>query len=557
MIGPGALLNRRYQLNRELARGGMAVVWDARDTMLDRPVAVKTLHPQFAGDPEFLERFRREARAAAGLAHPNIVAVYDVGEDSETSSPFIVMELVDGESLKDRIRRHGPQSNADIREVGAAVASALDYAHRRGVVHRDVKPQNILIGEDGRARLTDFGIAQALAAGGLTRTGAVMGSVHYLAPELARGRPATSAVDVYGLGAVLYEMATGRVPFTGDTELAVALAHAEQPAVPPRQVNPGLAPDLEATILHAMAKSPTDRFASAGEMARALTAPVASQATSRMDAVPAAVAAAYRSAGATSAPPARPPRVAATRAQSRGTPPAAAPVRGATNGFIVLLLVLALILLALGAGFFGLASLSRDFRLPSLSAPTVAPFETPMAVVGSPSAGPTPTPAASTAPATTPTAAATPTPTVPAATPTATAPPATPTPRPIAVPNVVGRPLADARAAIEGAALSVSGVTGVNVNAPKDQVVEERPAAGSPLPPGSGVMLVVGTGQVLVPQVAGRPRNEATRLIQEAGLNARVRDVQSDRPRGTALGTVPAAGEQVPRGSEIELQVAR
>ncbi len=549
MIRPDAVLNGRYRLVRERARGGMAVVWEAHDTMLDRPVAVKTLHPQFAGDPEFLERFRREARAAAGLAHPNIVAVYDVGEDVETKAPFIVMELVEGESLKDAIRAQGPRSNADVRRVGAAVASALDYAHRRGVVHRDVKPQNILIGEDGRPRLTDFGIAQALAAGGLTRTGAVMGSVHYLAPELARGRPATPAVDVYGLGAVLYEMATGRVPFAGDTELAVALAHAEQPVVPPRQLNPQLAPDLEATILRALAKVPGDRFPSAGDMARALSSPDASQATSRMDTVPAAVAAAYASAGRPAAPGTR---VAVARSQPRPPRPAAAPARrGPTNGFIAFLLVLALILLALGAGFFGLASLSRDFRLPSLSAPTVPPLETPVAVFASPS------PTATRTPTVAATATAVPTPTTQPPTPTATVPPSTPTPRPIAVPNVVGRSLNDARAGIEGAGLTVSGVTGVNVNAPKDQVVEERPAPGTPVAPGTGVMLVVATGNVIVPQVAGRTQNEASAAIQEAGLRARVAQVQGDRPRGIALGTIPAAGEQLPRGSEIQLLVAR
>src|SRR5450631_407981 len=194
----------------------MAIVWEARDGLLDRHVAVKVLHPQFAEDPEFLERFRREARAAARLSHPNIVSIYDVGEDVEARTPFIVMELVEGGNLKDRIRRAAPLADGEIRSIGAAVASTLEYAHKRGLIHRDVKPQNVLIGEDGRPRLTDFGIAQAITSNGLTRTGAVMGSVQYLAPELARGRPATPQSDLYGLGTVLYEMATGRVPFQGE-----------------------------------------------------------------------------------------------------------------------------------------------------------------------------------------------------------------------------------------------------------------------------------------------------------------------------------------------------
>ncbi|MBV9131954.1 MAG: serine/threonine protein kinase, partial [Chloroflexi bacterium] len=196
------VLGGRYRLISEIARGGMAVVWRAEDTLLDRQVAVKVLHPQFAGDPEFLERFRREARAAARLSHPNIVPIYDVGEDG--GIPYIVMELVEGGNLKDRIRAAAPLPDAEIRSIGATLAATLDYAHHKGIIHRDVKPQNVLLGEDGRARLTDFGIAQAMASSGLTRTGAVMGSVHYIAPELVRGRTALPQSDVYSLGALLY-----------------------------------------------------------------------------------------------------------------------------------------------------------------------------------------------------------------------------------------------------------------------------------------------------------------------------------------------------------------
>src|SRR3954469_12119315 len=215
MSSPGVdrVLGGRYRLIREIARGGMAAVWEADDLLLDRRVAVKLLHAQFADEPEFLERFRREARAAARLSHPNIVPIYDVGEYGETRTPYIVMELVDGGNLKDRIRQAAPLPDAEIRTIGATLATALEYAHRRGLVHRDIKPQNVLLGEDGRPRLTDFGIAQAMASSGLTRTGIVMGSVQYIAPELVRNRAAVPQSDVYSLGVVLYEMATGRVPF--------------------------------------------------------------------------------------------------------------------------------------------------------------------------------------------------------------------------------------------------------------------------------------------------------------------------------------------------------
>src|SRR5947209_10214491 len=266
-------LGGRYRLLREIARGGMATVWEAEDTLLGRRVAVKRLHPQFEADPEFIARFRGEARAAASLAHPNIVPIYDVSDDRGPSSPYLVMELVRGGNLKEHIRAApgGSLSERETREVGAAIASALDYAHRQGIIHRDVKPQNVLLGDDGRPRLTDFGIAQAFTAtSGLTRTGAGMGSVHYLAPELARGQAASPGSDVYSLGAMLFEMATGRVPFSGETELAVALAHVEQPPPAPRALNAAISPELEAIIQRALAKSPEARFPSAASLAAAL-----------------------------------------------------------------------------------------------------------------------------------------------------------------------------------------------------------------------------------------------------------------------------------------------
>src|SRR5712691_10055467 len=275
MHSAGRMLGGRYRLIREIARGGMGTVWEAEDTLLDRHVAVKLLHPQFADEPEFLERFRREARAAARLSHPNIVSIYDVGEDVETRTPFIVMELVEGGNLKERIQRSAPLPDNEIRALGAALAATLEYAHRRGIVHRDVKPQNVLLDEDGRPRLTDFGIAQAMASKGLTRTGAVMGSVHYLAPELARGRPALPQSDLYSLGVVLYEMATGRAPFQAETDLAVALAHTEELPAAPRALNAHLGPDLERIILRSLAKSPEDRFATGGELVAELRDPPA------------------------------------------------------------------------------------------------------------------------------------------------------------------------------------------------------------------------------------------------------------------------------------------
>lgn len=554
------VLGGRYQLLREIDRGGMGVVWEADDSRLGRRVAVKLLHAQFASDPEFLERFRREARSAAALSHPNVVAVYDVGQDGAADTPYIVMELVTGESLKQRIRRLGPMADQQVREVGAVVGRALDYAHRRGVVHRDVKPENILLGDDGSPKLTDFGIAEAVAASGLTRTGAVMGSVHYLAPELARGQPATPRSDVYSLGVVLYEMATGRVPFTGDTELAIALAHVEREAPAPRAVNPSVTPALEGIIVRAMARSPEARFASAADLARALSNPTAQSATVRMPTVPQRAApAADRTAtvavSRVAAPSAGGPRRAAPR-------PGARPNKsgGSGWGLLSLLLVLAVVLVAVGVGFFGLATLSREGP-PLTAATATVPTVTPTALVAPPVVPtpsplpPTPSPTATTEPS--PSPQPSPTPAPPTATP---APTAAPTPRVVVVPDLVGRSSAQATAALQAAGLGAR-VQRVNVNGEPDTVVAQSQSPGTAVVPGSQaatIVLSVASGQVTIPDVAGKPREEALQQLLQAGFKVPVvRERKDNRaPPGAALETAPPANKVVPRGSEVELTVA-
>ena len=268
------------------------------------------------------------------------------------------MELVDGGNLKDRIREAAPLPEAEIRRIGATLAATLDYAHRQGFVHRDVKPQNVLLGEDGRPRLTDFGIAQAMASTGLTRTGAVMGSVHYIAPELVRGRQAVPQSDIYGLGVVLYEMATGRVPFEADTDLAIALAHAEETPIAPRTLNPRLSPDLEQTIMQALAKSPELRFATAAEFADALRASGASANGAAAVTRPVAATDLTRRMP-TPSPPLDPPVAAPPRRASAPVQQVtAAPQQarrltrpktrgGASNGIVGLLVAMAAVLLAL------------------------------------------------------------------------------------------------------------------------------------------------------------------------------------------------------------------
>ncbi len=255
----------RYELTHLIARGGMAQVYRAMDRQLERPVALKVLFPELSVDRTFVERFRREAQAAANLSHPNIVPVFDWGEDD--GSYFIVMEYVQGRPLSAVLRDPQRVAPRQIATIGAGVAAALAFAHRHGVVHRDVKPGNILITPDGDVKVTDFGIARAMnTEESLTQTGAVMGTAAYFSPEQAEGKGVDSRSDIYSLGVVLYEMAVGRPPFTGDSPVAVASKHVRDQPVLPREANPTVPPALEAVIMKAMAKNPDDRYGSAEEL---------------------------------------------------------------------------------------------------------------------------------------------------------------------------------------------------------------------------------------------------------------------------------------------------
>jgi hypothetical protein len=421
---PHGQVAERYELIDRIGEGGAAIVYRARDTRLDRVVGLKMLRENFGGDPEFQRRFQREARAAASLNHPNIVDVYDYGETGRTY--FIAMEYVEGGSLKDEIRAAGRLPAARARDVAQQVLSALEAAHARGLVHRDVKPQNVLIDRAGVAKLTDFGIAHGPDAVETTQVGMTVGTAAYIAPEQATGGVVGPATDVYGVGILLYEMLTGKPPFEGGTPFEVAYRQVNEPVPPPSQVARGVPPDLEAIVMRALQKDPLARYGSAQEMADALAGGFAVDvdSTQRMQTV-------------------RMPRVAAARPVAAAAPVVVAepPPRGSaalvvTLGVLGGMAVLAL-LLALTAqqlGFFGGAPRTPLPAPTATAPPTFTPLPgKPAAVV--PTATLTTTPTTTTTITPTPTrtitGTATPVPATATAPPTSTAAPSnTPVPTP-------------------------------------------------------------------------------------------------------------------------------
>src|SRR5215208_3819137 len=260
------VLDNRYDVGRTLGSGGMGEVFLAHDRVLGRDVALKVLRTQYAGDSEFAERFKREARSAASLSHPNIVQVYDRGETEEGSS-YIAMEYVPGGTLKEKIVGDGPLGAREAAALGAQVAEALGAAHERGMVHRDIKPQNVLLTDRGDAKVADFGIARAGSSVTISRTGSVMGTAGYMSPEQALGEPATPKSDLYSLGVVLFEALTGELPYTADNPIVVSMKHVNEPVCPPREIDPTVPEGMNALVTRLMAKDPEDRYASAEELA--------------------------------------------------------------------------------------------------------------------------------------------------------------------------------------------------------------------------------------------------------------------------------------------------
>lgn len=268
----GRTLGNRYNIIEKVGTGGMAYVYKAEDKILKRLVAIKVLKEQFIEDQEFSKKFEIEAQSAARLSHPNIVNVYDVGTDriDDRIIHYIVMEYINGRTLKDLIREKGKLSTTEAVSYSKQIASALDLAHRNGIIHRDIKPQNIMINDEGMVKVTDFGIARISSSATITYTSSILGTVHYISPEQAKGSFIDYKSDIYSLGIVMYEMLTGRVPFDAENSVGIALAHIHEKVEAPRILNPSISPRLNSIVLKALEKNPENRFSSCRELIRAL-----------------------------------------------------------------------------------------------------------------------------------------------------------------------------------------------------------------------------------------------------------------------------------------------
>jgi len=392
------IIGDRYQLGRVIGRGGMATIHEAMDLRLERPVAVKLLRPEAAADADLADRFRREALAATVLRHPNIVACLDTGTDD--GQPYLVMDLVDGEDLAARLKRGGRLAPTHAARIGLDVARALGVAHVRGIVHRDVKPGNILLASDGRAMVTDFGIARLAADAEAARPGTTLGSVHYFSPEQAKGATTTPASDVYGLGLVLYEAMTGARAFGGETTDAIALARIGATPPSPRSIRPEVPVDLDAVVRRALAPEPADRYANGNAMATALEAAM----QTADDASPTTIVSTPVVADVPPEPSTHPERPARARPRATAAPRSRRQGRGRSAPSGVLIALLALIGIVGGAiAVAALAGGSRTLEsgLPASEAAVETPTRTPK---------PTPTPSPTPSPTPKPTPSATPTP---------------------------------------------------------------------------------------------------------------------------------------------------
>ena len=494
-IRPDAIVDGRYKVISRVGSGGMADVYLAEDQQLGRKVALKLLHARFAEEPGFVERFRREAQAAAGLQHPNVVSVYDRGAHDDTY--YIAMEYLPGRSLKQLIRQEAPIDAVRAIDVTVQILKAARFAHRRGVIHRDLKPHNVIIDESDHAKVTDFGIARA-GASDMTETGSIMGTAQYLSPEQAQGHAVSAGSDLYSVGVVLYELLTGRVPFDSEAAVSIALKHVSEPPIPPRAINPGVPPELEQVVLWALNKNPADRPADAEQFIAVLEqakAAIVARRRGQQTSSFAALAAVGAPVGAVAptalaaAAPVLAPDAAATYdgdgAASGQAQPSLPPENRRRPRWPW---IVAAIVLLLAGGGVAAYLLTR-------------PVEE-------------------------------------------------------IVPTVVLKNVNTAQAQIQNAGLN-SVLNYLTDSHPAGTVIRQDPLGGTKLNEGATVTLSVsqGPGNTTVPPVSGLSKQAAQKAIGKAHLNVTGYQSQPSQtiPAGDAIGTVPQAGTQYPVGNGVTL----
>ena len=496
------LFDGRYRILRKLGSGGMANVYLAEDEDLGRRVAIKILSERYANDESFNERFRREAKSAASLSHPNIVSIYDRGEADGV--PYIAMEVIEGRSLKELILTRGPLPLATAIDYTHQILDALRFAHRNGIIHRDIKPHNILLGAENRAKVTDFGIARA-GASQMTEVGSIMGTAQYLSPEQARGAPVTAASDLYSVGIVLYEMLTGQVPFSGDSAIEIAMKHLNETPRPPSSLRPELTPELDQVVLRALAKNPEDRYQASEEFSADLDRveagiPIAPETSAAATAI---LTGGFETSATQVIPPTETARqLPPTQPASPRRPPPTYPPRyrydeppRKRNRFLPWLLVILLLAGAAVAGWYVYTQIQDELR--STQVP---------------------------------------------------------------VPNVIGLERKLAVKKIEEQGFQANVQTGVGTAEDRGTVIEQNPDGGTRIEEGSTVRLLVSLGpeQVEVPGVVGQSLDEATQILANAGFRWTTRRVFSpDAPEGEVIKQNPGPGEQAEKGSSVTLTVSK
>jgi beta-lactam-binding protein with PASTA domain len=541
-VADNTLVDSRYLIVRRIGSGGMADVYCAEDTHLGRQVALKVLHRRFAQDQEFVERFRREASAAAGLQHPNVVGVFDRGRHDGTY--YIAMEHLPGRTLKEIVVTEAPLAQERVVDMGVQILQAAGFAHRHGVIHRDFKPHNVIVDDQGAVKVTDFGIARA-GASEMTETGSIMGTAQYLSPEQAQGHAVTAASDLYSIGVMLYEMLAGRLPFEGDSAVSVALKHLSEPPLPISHFRPDVSPALESVVMAALAKDPAHRWQSADDFAEGLKAagiqleegtPL-SQDTAAFAPVPVAPVDVVPP-----PPPVLPPPVAPPPERGRRWP-----------WFAIGLLTLALAAFLIYLAVAGLTAadtrevprvvgkqllqarqiLERDgFEVQESRVRSQAPFDQVVDQDPNPreeaDEGSTVTLEVSGGPGT------------------------------VRVPTVRGLPQAVAIEALDKRDLKATVDRRPSDTVDKGLAIRTVPAAGEQVERGERIQLFVSSGpeQVEVPDVTGLSRDSAETLLTKAGLEPAVEERESKEPVDDVIAQNPAAGTELDRGSTVTITVS-